>query len=132
MIGYKIIDIPSIIDDRGGLGFAQYQDQVAFLIKRVYWLYDIKKDRGAHAHKELKQLMICLQGSLKISLDDGKLNEVVTLNTPSRGLYINKPLWRDIISYEGNPILLVLASDIYKETDYIRSYEEFKKWKLNF
>ncbi|MDC0864838.1 FdtA/QdtA family cupin domain-containing protein [Rickettsiaceae bacterium] len=130
--GYKIVQIPSFSDDRGTLSFAEYGDIVDFQINRVYWLYDLKKERGAHAHKSLKQFIFCLHGSLDIVLDDGSQSETVSLNSPNIGVAINEPLWRDITNFKDNPCLVVLASGRYDESDYIRSYEEFKLWKSNF
>ncbi|MEM6339355.1 MAG: WxcM-like domain-containing protein, partial [Pseudomonadota bacterium] len=100
-------------------------------INRVYWLYDINQDRGAHAHKELKQFIFCARGSVDLILDDGKNRETVTLDSADKGILIEKPLWREITNFKNNPSIIVLASDLYDEKDYIRSYEEFKKWKFN-
>ncbi len=127
--GYKIITTSSVVDDRGSIAFIEFAKDLPFVIKRVYWLYDLKKARGAHAHKELQQFLFCLHGALEVILDDGHSKESIILDTPDKGILITKSLWREIINYQNNPQLIVLASDVYKEEDYIKSYEEFKKWK---
>lgn len=129
--GYKIIKTPNFVDDRGGVAFVEFGKDLPFVVKRVYWLYDFKKNRGAHAHKELQQFLFCPHGSLEVILDDGLMRESIILDSPDKGILITKPLWRDIVNYQNNPQLIVLASDIYKEEDYIKSYEEFKRWKSN-
>lgn len=127
--GYKIIDIPTIIDDRGSLSFVEYEQVLPFVVKRVYWLYDLKKVRGAHAHKELKQFIFCTHGSIELVLDDSIKRESIILDSPNKGVSITKALWREIINFKNDPQLVILASEIYTEEDYIKSYEEFKKWK---
>lgn len=127
--GYKIIKTPSVVDDRGSIAFVEFGKDLPFVTKRVYWLYDLKKDRGAHAHKELQQFLFCPHGALEVILDDGHSKESIILDTPDKGILITKPLWREIINYQNNPQLIILSSDVYKEEDYIKSYEEFKKWK---
>lgn len=129
--GYKIIETPSFNDERGSLSFVEYGQILEFVIKRVYWLYDMKQDRGAHAHKKLKQFIFCTHGEVEFILDDGIDRESVILNAPNQGIYISKPLWREITNFKNDPQVIILASDIYTEKDYIRSYEEFKQWKSN-
>ena len=127
--GYKIITTSSVVDDRGSVAFIEFGKDLPFVIKRVYWLYNLKEARGAHAHKELQQFLFCPHGALEVILDDGHSKESIILDTPNKGILITKSLWREIINYQNNPQLIVLASDVYEEEDYIKSYEEFKKWK---
>jgi dTDP-4-dehydrorhamnose 3,5-epimerase-like enzyme len=127
--GYKIVQIPRISDNRGSISFAEVGQLLDWSAQRVYWLYDITQERGGHAHKKLKQFMFCVHGSLDVILDDGINKESVLLDSPDKVLIIDKPLWREINNFKNNPCLVVLASDVYSEADYIRSYEEFKKWK---
>ena len=130
--GCKLIEIPSFVDDRGSLSFVEFNQILDFVVKRVYWLFDLKKDRGGHAHKELKQFIFCPNGSVDIILDNGQKSQLLRLDSPNKGLYITKPLWREITNFQNNPQVIVLASDLYKEEDYIKSYEEFKLWQSNF
>lgn len=129
---YKLIEIPRFDDDRGSLSFVELRQILDFPIHRVYWLYNLKKDRGGHAHKNLKQFIFCTHGSVDFVLDDGEHTTTITLDAPNKGLYIIKPLWREITNIKNNPQVIICASENYQESDYIRSYEEFKLWKSNF
>ena len=130
--GYQLLDIPTIIDQRGALSFVEYNQLLDFVIKRVYWLYDAKAARGGHAHKDLKQVIFCVHGSVNLELDDGLSSTSVTLDSPRKGLYIYEPLWRELNNFQNDPQIIVLASDIYRESDYIRVYKEFIEWKSPF
>lgn len=116
-------------DDRGMLIALEGMKDIPFEIKRVYYMYDTKKDvhRGFHAHKNLEQILVCVAGSCKVRLDNGKESKVVSLETPYEGLYIAKSMWREMYDFSEDAVLLVLASDYYNEDDYIRDYDEFKK-----
>ncbi|WP_341788158.1 FdtA/QdtA family cupin domain-containing protein [Rickettsia endosymbiont of Lasioglossum villosulum] len=129
---YKLIEIPRFDDDRGSLSFVELGQILDFPIHRVYWLYNLKKDRGGHAHKNLKQFIFCTHGLVDFVLDDGEYKTTITLDAPNKGLYILKPLWREITNIKNNPQVIICASENYQESDYIRSYEEFKLWKSNF
>ena len=116
-------------DERGMLVALEELKDIPFEIKRVYYMYDTKENvrRGFHAHKSLEQILICIHGSCKILLDNGKEKKVVSLEKPYEGLYIANDIWREMYDFSSDAVLLVLASDFYKEEDYIRDYEEFKK-----
>ena len=114
-------------DNRGQLiAIEEYKD-IPFSIKRVYYIYGVEPGvvRGYHAHKSLQQVLICVHGSCKVLVDNGKEKEVITLERPSEGLYIPSSMWREMFDFSANAVLMVLASDIYNEEDYIRNYEEF-------
>jgi dTDP-4-dehydrorhamnose 3,5-epimerase-like enzyme len=129
--GYKVVEVPSVIDERGSLSFIELGQLVNFVFKRAYWLYNIKTERGFHCHKELKQFIFCIHGSVDCILDDAKSRITVKLDSPNKGLILDQPLWREMKNFSNNTCVIVLASDIYHEKDYIRSYEEFKKWKAS-
>ena len=99
----------------------------------MYYLYDVPSGeiRGGHAHFELEQLIIAASGSFDVIIDDGKLRKRVSLNRPNLALHILPGLWREIDNFSSGSISLVLASDIYKESDYIRDYSHFLKLKNN-
>lgn len=124
----KIIDIPKIVDEqgRGKLSFIE-KDIIPFLIKRVYYLYDVPSDayRGGHAHKKLKQFVIALSGSFEVLLDDGKYKQKVMLNKPNKGLLIPTGVWRELDNFSSGAVCLVLASEEFDESDYIRNYNDF-------
>lgn len=127
------IDLIKISDNRGNLSFIEGMNHIPFEIKRVYYLYDIHSGsyRGAHAHKNLQQLMMPLSGSFNVSLDDSKSQKKYHLKDPSKGLYIPPGYWRELFDFSSGAVCLVLASDVYKENDYIRDYDEFSKFKKN-
>ena len=115
------------INSAGALTFVEANRDVPFTIKRVYYLYDIVpgEHRGFHAHKELKQLLFCPYGEIRLILDNGSVREEITLNDPSIGVVIDKPTWREMLWLKENSALCVAASELYKEEDYIRDYSEF-------
>ena len=114
-------------DDRGQLvALEEFQD-IPFDIRRVYYIYDTKAGvrRGFHAHKKLEQILICVNGSCKIHLDNGRETEEVLLDKPYEGLYIANDMWREMYDFTPGAVLLVLASQLYDESDYIRDYDKF-------
>ena len=104
---------------------------IPFDIKRVYYLYDVPggESRGAHAHKELSQLIIAASGSFTVTLDDGEVKRTFLLNRPYQGLYVVPGIWRTLDDFSSGSVCMVLASHIYDKDDYIRDYEEFKAYK---
>lgn len=127
----KLIDLRKISDRRGNLTVIEGKQDIPFEAKRVYYLYDVPggESRGAHAHKELQQLIIAANGSFTITLDDGTSKKSYTLNRPYQGLLIVPGIWRVLDDFSSGAVLLCLASEHYKEDDYIRNYKEFKKHK---
>lgn len=123
----KMIDFQKHGDDRGMLIALETTKEVPFEIKRVYYMYDTKPGvrRGFHAHKKLNQILICTSGSCMIHLDNGKETVEVPLNRPDRGLCISSAIWREMYNFSENAVLMVLASELYDESDYIRDYDEF-------
>ena len=117
-------------DDRGQLIALESFKEIPFEIKRVYYIYDTKDKvrRGFHAHKNLEQILICVSGSCKLHLDNGQDTEEVLLDTPEKGLYISSGIWREMYDFSPDAVLLVLASEHYAESDYIRNYNEFIKY----
>jgi dTDP-4-dehydrorhamnose 3,5-epimerase-like enzyme len=97
--------------------------------KRIYYIYDVKKGniRGFHAHKNLKQWLVCLRGKILVNLDNGKKMRTIILNNPSKILIVDKLIWHTMEWKTTNAILMVIADDYYKENDYIRNYSKFKE-----
>lgn len=126
--GCQIIDLPKIADPRGNLTFIEGNNHVPFLIERVYYLYDVPggAERGGHAHKELRQLLIAISGSFDVVLDDGRQRKKVQLNRSYNGLLINSMIWREIENFSSGAVCLVLASRRYDEEDYYRDYDAFR------
>lgn len=117
-------------DERGQLVALEELKDIPFKIKRVYYIYDTKAGvrRGFHAHKCLEQILVCVSGSCKIHLDDGTESVEVELNNPNDGLYISNDFWREMYDFSPDCVLLVLASELYDEKDYIREYDDFIKY----
>lgn len=125
----KLIDFQVLGDDRGHLVALEQCKNVPFEIKRIYYMYSMKRElpRGFHAHKNLEQVAICVSGQCRFVLDDGTNREEVLLNSPATGLYIGNNQWREMHEFTEDCILMVLASEVYDESDYIRDYDEFLK-----
>lgn len=126
---YKF-NIPKIIspEGMGSLSFVE-KEIIPFSIKRVYYLYDVpfNGERGGHAHKDLFQVLIALNGSFELLLDDGSNTKNILLDSPNIGLYIPNGIWREMNNFSKNSVCLVLASEDYDENDYIRNYQDFKE-----
>ena len=117
-------------NDTGNLVFLEACRDIPFEIKRIYYIYEVEKGarRGFHAHKLLQQVLICIHGSCKIILDNGKEQATVILDNPAEGLYVGNATWREMYDFSSGAILMVLASDYFDEQDYIRDYEEFLRY----
>jgi dTDP-4-dehydrorhamnose 3,5-epimerase-like enzyme len=129
----RIIELPKIADPRGNLTFIEGNNQIPFDIKRVYYLYDVPGggERGGHAHKELRQLIIAMSGSFDVILDDGENKKRVHLNRSYQGLFVCPMIWRELDNFSSGSVCLVLASNLYSEDDYFRDKHDFmkKRWE---
>lgn len=125
----KIINFKTNGDERGSLIAIENNHNIPFDIRRVYYIFDTKEGirRGFHAHKNLKQLAVCISGSCKFLLDDGKTKKDLELNSPNEGLLIEGLVWREMYDFSPDCVLLILADEYYDENDYIRNYDEFLK-----
>lgn len=114
-------------DRKGNLSVVENGVTLPFDVKRVYYIYDVPggESRGAHAHKELSQLIVAASGSFKVTLDDGRVKRTFFLNRPYQGLYVKPGMWRDLEDFSSGAVCMVLASDVYMMEDYIRNYDEF-------
>lgn len=114
-------------DRKGNLTVVENGVTLPFDVKRVYYLYDIPggESRGAHAHKELEQLIVAASGSFTVTLDDGNCKRSFFLNRPYQGLYVKPGMWRDLEDFSSGAVCMVLASDVYKAEDYIRTYDDY-------
>lgn len=123
----KIIDLPKITDPRGNLTFVEGSHHIPFDIRRVYYLYDVPggAERGGHAHIALHQLIIAMSGSFDVVLDDGQKKQRFHLNRSYFGLYVCPMVWRELDNFSSGSVCMVLASNIYEESDYYRDYKEF-------
>lgn len=126
-----MVELPKVHNRAGNITSINNLVEIPFEIKRVYYLYDVPAGevRGGHAHKKLEQLLIAATGCFDVTLNDGKSKKTVTLNRPNYGLHIIPGIWRDISNFSSGSICLVLASKLYDENDYMRSYEGFLQFK---
>lgn len=125
MVG-ELIEFRAIGDGRGNLISLEENRNIPFAVKRVYYLYDMNEHpRGFHAHKKLRQVLICVSGSCTILLDNGTVKEEYVLNKPNIGLLVNEMIWREMYNFSDNCVLMVLANEFYDEGDYIRNYDDF-------
>jgi len=123
----KLIELPKISDPRGNLTFVEGGRHIPFDIRRVYYTYDVPggAERGGHAHKALHQLIIAMSGSFDVALDDGCGKKRFHLNRSYQGLYVTPMMWRELDNFSSGSVCMVLASNLYEESDYYRDYNEY-------
>lgn len=123
-----IIQFPKILDERGNLSFFENNQQLPFVIKRVYWIYDVPggEVRGGHAYRELEEVIVALSGSFDVVLHDGREEKRFTLNRSYYGLYVPKMMWRQMENFSTNALAFVAANAAYNKSDYIRDFKEYK------
>lgn len=129
-VNYKLIEFEIHGDQRGTLIALENNKNIPFEIKRMYYMYETGENvvRGHHAHKNLQQVLFCINGSCKVRLDDGFSEKIITLDKKNIGLYISSNIWREMFEFSEDAILAVLASELYDENDYIRNYKEFSSY----
>lgn len=123
----ELVNFNLLGDERGSLISLENSINIGFDIKRIYYIYNTKKNisRGFHAHKKLKQLLIAVSGSVDIYCEYQNKKQTYSLNSPNIGLVLEGPVWRVMQNFSDNAVLVVLADDFYDENDYIREYESF-------
>lgn len=125
----SILDIPKVHDERGSLAVIE-KETIPFVVKRVYYLYDVPSDsyRGGHAHKDQESVIIALSGSFEAIVNDGIEERRIMLNKPNQGLYLSTGVWRELDNFSSGAVCLVLASTEFNESEYIRDFKEFKDY----
>jgi dTDP-4-dehydrorhamnose 3,5-epimerase-like enzyme len=125
----RLIDFREIADERGALVALEGDSNIPFSIRRVYYLYQLRNDvrRGFHAHRALEQVAVCISGSCSFLLDDGHTRQTLKLSSPHQGLCIDRMIWHEMFDFSSDCVLMVIASEHYDESDYIRDYEQFIK-----
>ncbi|KAB1438272.1 sugar 3,4-ketoisomerase [Candidatus Galacturonibacter soehngenii] len=126
---YKILEFKDLGDERGNLVVVEGESDIPFAIKRVFYIYgsDPEVIRGQHANKRTEFVMINVSGTSKVKVDNGFESEIIELNRPRMGLYLPTNLWKDMYDFSEDSVLLVLASEHYDSSEYIRDYNEFLK-----
>ena len=129
----KLINFKKLGDKRGSLIALEKGYNSPFEVKRVYYIFDTKRDtqRGYHAHINLKQIAISVKGSCTFTIDDGYVREDFKLDNPNQGLLIEGLIWREMKDFSDDCILIILASEYYNEDDYIRDYQKFINFVLD-
>lgn len=122
-----LIDLPYFSDYRGDLTVAEQMKGVPFEIKRAFWSFNVPEglSRGAHAHKQLRQLIIAINGSFTVNVDDGKEQKGFYLDSPTKALLVEPGEWSSEDYFTPGAVCLVLCDDVYDADDYIRDYNEF-------
>jgi len=116
---------------KGNISVVENGITIPFDVRRVYYLYDVPggESRGSHAHRELSQLIVAASGSFRVTLDDGNVKRSFVLNRPYQGLYVKSGIWRDLDDFSSGAVCMVLASEVYQESDYIRDYQDFLEFR---
>ena len=130
----KIINLPKFEDPRGNLSFIEEENHIPFKIERTYWIYDVPggQVRGGHAFKQQREFIVALSGSFDVLVDDGTHQQSFSLNRSYYGLYIPCGLWRQMENFSTNALAMVLSSTMFEESDYIRDYETFLKYREEY
>jgi hypothetical protein len=123
----RTVELPRVYRPEGSLTAVQGGGEIPFRIERVYYLYDVPggETRGGHAHLQLQQVIVSAFGSFDVVLDDATTRRTVTLNRAHHGLYVPTMIWRELVNFTSGGICLVLASEVYREEDYIRDYGQY-------
>jgi dTDP-4-dehydrorhamnose 3,5-epimerase-like enzyme len=124
-----LIDLRTFNDERGALSVVEEMVDIPFGFPRIYYLHSSSpgSQRGAHAHKQLHQLCIAMAGRIEMETDDGTTRRTYVLDTPEKGLLIRPVVWREV-RLQPSSVLMVLASELFSEDDYIWDYDEFIRW----
>lgn len=127
----KLIEIFKHNHKSGNISVIENHVEIPFSVNRIYYLYDIPsgESRGGHAHKSLFQLIIAASGSFNVIIDDGVSKQTYFLNRPNCALLIVPGIWRELNDFSSGSVCLVLASELYTESDYIRDYDDFINYK---
>lgn len=126
-VGASLVELPTISGANGNLSVAEIEKQLPFVARRYFLVYDVPtgETRGNHAHRVQHQYLTCVRGSCHVTVENGHQRAELTLDSPSLGLYVPPMIWSTQSVYSADAVLLVLSSDVYDESDYIRNYDEF-------
>lgn len=124
-----VIDLPRHRHPNGSISLVENTDSFPFRVRRVFYLYDVPGDseRGGHSHHVARELIVAVSGSFDVTLDDGVTRRTYSLNRPYRALYVEAGVWRSLDNFSSGSVCLVLTSELFDETDYVRRYDQFKQ-----
>lgn len=125
----RLIELPSVEDPQGNLVFAEGERHIPFQIARAYHVYGVPAGakRGGHAHREIEQLVICLNGGFEVAVDDGSHRRTFVMGDPRFALYLPPMAWHDLTGFAADSAYYVVSSGLYDESEYLRDYEEFQR-----
>jgi hypothetical protein len=128
-LAWKTVDFPNLTEPTGTLGVIEFGEQIDFEIKRVFFLRDVSNDsiRGAHSHKSLKQLIVCLHGSFSLMLDTGLEVETILMTPDTPAIYVDGRVWREMHHFSDSSVMLVLCDREYRFDEVVRNYDYFKQ-----
>ena len=123
------ITVRGAVDERGSLNFIEAGKDLPFAPQRLFWLHHIAPGqwRGRHGHRRTELLLIALHGGCRVHLDDGKVTDEVVLNDPTRALHIGTWVWHELTDFAAGAAILMIASTLYDDAEYLRDYEEFRR-----
>jgi hypothetical protein len=123
------IPVPGAADPRGRINFLEVGKGLPFRPQRLFWLHHIAPGqwRGRHGHRESELVLVALQGACQVHLDDGRATQQVTLDDPAKGLFVGTWVWHELTDFTPPAAILVIASTLYDEVEYLRDYEVFKR-----
>jgi len=121
--------VPGAADPRGRVNFLEFGKSLDFQPKRLFWLHHVAPGqwRGRHGHRETQLVLVAVNGDCRVQLDDGTAREVVTLDDPTTALYLGAWVWHELIDFAPGTVVMVLASTLYDESEYLRDYDVFKR-----
>ncbi|WP_066315213.1 FdtA/QdtA family cupin domain-containing protein [Bacillus sp. FJAT-29814] len=124
---YKLLEFPQLGDERGQLVVVEQLKEIPFELKRIFYIYGTKGNvaRGQHANRRSQFVLINLRGSCKVLIDDGFNSDVIVLDKPHTGVYLDRMVWKEMFDFSSDSILLVLSSELYDKSEYISDYKEF-------
>src|ERR1044071_10309702 len=125
----RLLRFPLIAEPRGSLSYGQYDEQLPFIPKRYFIVFDVpgSEVRGNHAHRSVSQALVCVKGSCVVTIDDGRNRYEIVLDRPDAGVYIPPLVWATQQKFSNDAVLLVLSSEGYDPDEYIRDYDEFMR-----
>ena len=127
---FNFFKIKKVKDKRGIIEIFENDDKFQFKIKRIFYIHSNFKNliRGDHAHKLTRQIIICLNGSAKLVLDNGKQKKTLRIQKGGKAIFVKKGVWHTLNNMSKDCLLLILCDQKYnRRKDYINNYKEFKK-----
>jgi dTDP-4-dehydrorhamnose 3,5-epimerase-like enzyme len=123
------IDVRGAVDERGRINFLEAGKDLPFQPQRLFWLHHIAPGqwRGRHGHRESQLVFVAMSGGCRIHLDDAKAKESVTIDDPARALYVGTWVWHELTDFAGDAVILVIASTLYEDAEYLRDYDAFQR-----